>query len=121
MFETDENEDFCMRVTKPAVMRAFQAAKDANPGKGGSLADDFVTLSEFRLLLVYVKRYFELLAMFDEVDTGNDRRVDFGEFQAALRKLEEWGVKARTPHSYLFSCPSLARPPLLLSPLCCEA
>ena len=44
----------------------LQAAKDVGQVKS-KLSDDYVTKKEFRLLLVYLRRYFELLAMFDEV------------------------------------------------------
>ena len=44
----------------------LQAAKDVGAAKS-KLSDDYVTKKEFRLLLVYLRRYFELLAMFDEV------------------------------------------------------
>ena len=36
--------------------------------------------SEFRLLLLYLKRYFDLFIMFEQVDTGDDRRVNVDEF-----------------------------------------
>ena len=61
----------------PAIMRAFHAAKDVKKGKQkGAPEDEAVSRSEFRLLLVYLKRYFELLEMFDAVDTSDDRRID---------------------------------------------
>ena len=41
---------------KPAIMRAFQAAKGANTNSKAALGDDYVTRSEFRLLLVYLRR-----------------------------------------------------------------
>ncbi len=42
---------------KPAIMRAFQAAKAVNRGSRARLGGDFVTRSEFRFLLVYLRRY----------------------------------------------------------------
>ena len=87
---------FSTKRCKPAIMRAYQAAKDIGEAKS-DLSDDYVTKKEFRLLLVYLRRYFELLAMFDEVDTGDDRRVDFKEFKAALPMFVEWGVKVTNP------------------------
>ena len=76
---------------KPAIMRAFQAAKGALKTKA-KLGADYVERAEFRLLLVYLRRFFELYVMFDDVDTGDDRRVDRAEFEAALQKLGSWGV-----------------------------
>ena len=43
---------------KPVIARAFAASKDLGSGKNG----DYVEKSEFRLLLVYLRQYFELLA-----------------------------------------------------------
>ena len=76
---------------KPAIFRAYTAAKDVS-GSGGANAD-FVTRGEFRALLTYLQRSFELLALFDEVDTSDDRRVDIGEFTKAVPKLRQWGVE----------------------------
>ena len=75
---------------KPVIMRAFQAAKYAHSTKS-KLGADYVERIEFRLLLVYLRRYFELFVMFDAID-GDDRRIDRGEFLAALPKIAEWGV-----------------------------
>ena len=36
---------------------------------------------------------FELWAMFELIDTGDDRRVDLGEFKKAVPLLEKWGVR----------------------------
>ena len=60
---------------KPAIIRAFNAAKGLKKGGSGH-DDDFVTKVEFRMLLVYLKQYFELFQIFDGIDTGNDRRID---------------------------------------------
>ena len=59
----------------PAIARAFHAAKNAVESKA-SLGEDFVERKEFRLLLVYLKRYFELFGMFLDIDTSDDRRMD---------------------------------------------
>ena len=77
---------------KPAIMRAFQAAKGAAK-TGSKLGADFVERAEFRLLLVYLKRYFELFLMFEVLDTGHDRRVGLEEFSKAVNQLERrWGM-----------------------------
>ena len=84
---------------KPVIMRAFQAAKAADNGKvkPGSKGPDYVERAEFRLLFVYLRQYFEIWQMFDEVDSSDDRRVSFDEFKAALPKIEKWGVKIADP------------------------
>ena len=75
----------------PAITRAFHAAKDA-VGEKGKAAKYIIAGEEFRLLLVYLKRYFELLFMFDEVDTSNDRRIDLDEFTKGVPLFATWGV-----------------------------
>ncbi|CUI14795.1 flagellar calcium-binding protein, putative [Bodo saltans] len=79
---------------KPVIMRAFQAAKGANnkTNKAGSLGPDFVEKSEFRLLLVYLGKYFELWELFEAVDTDDDRRIDIGEFRKAVPVINSWGA-----------------------------
>ena len=49
--------------SKPAMLRAFQAAKDHSKSKK-QVGDDFVTRSEFRLFLLYLRQYFEYFTMF---------------------------------------------------------
>ena len=75
----------------PAITRAFHAAKDA-VGTKGKDAKYVMAGEEFRLLLVYLKRYFELLFMFDQVDTSDDRRIDLDEFTKAVPLFATWGV-----------------------------
>ena len=94
-FKLDGDSDFVVKKCKPAILRAFQAAKDIS--EDGGYEADYVTRSEFRLLLVYLQRYFELLAVFDAVDTGDDKRIDINEFKAAVPKLAEWGVRVANP------------------------
>jgi Ca2+-binding EF-hand superfamily protein len=86
---------------KPVIMRAFQAAKGANNAKGqkGGKGQDYIEKCEFRLLFVYLRQYFEVWQMFDEVDSSDDRRVTLEEFKAALPKIERWGVKVSNPEA----------------------
>ena len=88
---------------RPALQRAFSAAKSVRQkgqqagGAPGSpkLADDMVERGdEFRLLLLYFRRYLELFAAFEQIDTSGDRRLDREEFEAACASglLAEWGV-----------------------------
>jgi Ca2+-binding EF-hand superfamily protein len=86
---------------KPVIMRAFQAAKGVNDkrNKKGAHGPDYVERCEFRLLLVYLRQYFEIWQMFDVVDTSDDRRVSFSEFKEALPKIQSWGVKINDPET----------------------
>jgi len=85
---------------KKVIIRAFYAAKNVNQKSqtnNKSRNDDYVEFSEFRLLLVYLRHYFELWQMFGNLDTGNDNRIDLAEFTAAVPKIEEWGLKIENP------------------------
>ena len=58
--------------------------------------EDYVERSEFRLLLKYLRQYFELFLMFEEIDGSDgldvdDRRISFSEFQASIPLLTTWG------------------------------
>jgi hypothetical protein len=64
---------------KPILMRAFTAAKNlVNSAKAKTYdEDDFVSKGEFRLLLKYLKIYFEIWVAFDCIDTGDDRKINY--------------------------------------------
>ncbi len=50
---------------KPAIMRAFQTSKAYDKNCTAELGEDYITRSEFRVLLVYLRCYFELFQLFD--------------------------------------------------------
>ena len=78
--------------SKKAIMRAYQAARAVSPNLTKE-SQDYVERSEFRVLLVYLKQYFELFLMFDRVDTGDDSRINLSEFTDAFAQVESrWGV-----------------------------
>lgn len=76
---------------KAVIMRAFQASKKVGKSKA-KLGGDFVERSEFRLLLVYLGKYYELYQMFDTVESTGDKRVSKEEFKTAAGNLEKWGI-----------------------------
>jgi len=78
-------------LLKPAIKEAFKAAKDQDPDDGEE--DHFVEMPEFRLLMVYLRQYIELYCAFDHIDSGDDNRIDFGEFEATIPMLKEWGIE----------------------------
>ena len=94
---------------KPVLMMAFKIAKNANQGGGvgqpqkknrqTALGRDFIEKCEFRLLLVYLRQYLELWAMFSEIDVDGDRRVQISEFQKAVPIIESWGCKIPNPEA----------------------
>ena len=81
---------------KPALMRAYMLARDKWPPTN-KLHDDYVTRNEFRLLLIYLKLYYELFRMYGLIDIDGDRRLDYQEFVAALPIVESWGIQVPDP------------------------
>jgi len=81
---------------KPAIIKAFNAAKSLDTkkqrGKAREIGDAYLEFVEFRMFLVNLHQYFEYLAVFDEIDTSNDRRIDFNEFKRAIPSLARNGV-----------------------------
>eukprot|EP00440_Ansanella_granifera_P009090 gb/GFBE01009848.1/.p1 GENE.gb/GFBE01009848.1/~~gb/GFBE01009848.1/.p1 ORF type:complete len:483 (+),score=139.73 gb/GFBE01009848.1/:1-1449(+) len=67
---------------KPALMRAYKKTilKDGD-------GDDWVEKKEFHALLLNIFWFNKLWQIFDVVDTGDDRRIDAGEFTRGLSQL----------------------------------
>ncbi len=84
---------------KKVIMRAFQAAKRVHNGTSNDRGSDYIERVEFRLLLVYLLKYFEVWQMFDSIDNGNDSRIHLEEFKAAIPQIEAWGVKVDDPEA----------------------
>ena len=83
---------------KPAIMRAFQAAKAVDvKGKAEKNRDDFIQACEFRIFLQGLATYFEMYVMFSKVDKGGDHRINKAEFTAAVPQMAKWGVKITDP------------------------
>lgn len=84
----------------PVILRAFSVANGVAQEHGRRThgpGADFVELSEFRVLFVYLKRYLLLWEIFFAVDAGDDRRISLAEFKMALPKLAEWGASVDDP------------------------
>ena len=81
---------------KPAIMRAFQAAKKVVKTKN-PYGDDYIQFREFRILLYFLRQYFEFYQAFDRVDQDDDRRIDRDEFIQSLPQLEMWVGKIDDP------------------------
>jgi len=65
--------------TKPVILRAFTAAK--NKVKGNKSHDkDFVSKSEYRYLLKYLRQYYEYWVAFDLIDLDGDKKLSYQEF-----------------------------------------
>lgn len=75
---------------KPAIMRAFQIAKDCTKSKRGEVGDDYIEFREFRFFLLSLRQYFEYFEAFNRVDNSKDGRIDLVEFKEAQNKIELW-------------------------------
>merc|ERR1711994_1077755 len=83
-------------LMKPAIKMAYKIARGSDPTDKGE-EQYFVDRSEFRILLVNIRRFIELYAAFDEIDTGDDGRIDINEFKTGVAHLKEWGVEVPDP------------------------
>jgi len=50
----------------------------------GKYGDDYLEKRDFRIFLVALRQRFEYLVAFKQIDTGEDQRFDYKEFEAAL-------------------------------------
>jgi len=82
-----EHPDWQICNNKPALMRAY---KWCTSRAGGGDGDAYIEKKEFKNLLANLFYFNKLFAVFDDIDTGEDRRVDFGEF---VRGLSHIGLK----------------------------
>jgi Ca2+-binding EF-hand superfamily protein len=80
---------------KPAVNRAFHAARKLAPSKTKQ-SDDYLTLPEFRVFLQYLRQYFEMWQAFSKI-AGADRRISLDEFVKAQGELARMGVQIADP------------------------
>ena len=60
---------------KKVSLRAFQAAKTAVKSSS-KYGDDYVGWLEFRIILVYLRQYFEYYVMFCRIDTSDDFKIN---------------------------------------------
>ena len=81
---------------KKVLIRAYNASKNKIKSKS-KYSNDYVEWLEFRILLVYLRQYFEYYIMFCRIDTSDDFKVDINEFTKAVPTLAKWGVKITDP------------------------
>lgn len=83
------------KFLKPEVIKhAFKSAKKSG-GKKSKLSDDYVEKNEFRTFLVFLRQYSEYYEMFDSIDTSDDKKINFEEFEKAIPILSKWGVDVK--------------------------
>jgi len=76
---------------KPAIMRAFQIAKNCTKSKREDVSgDDYIEFKEFRFFLLSLRQYFEYYVAFVRCDTNSDHKISLQEFVNAKDKIEKW-------------------------------
>lgn len=74
---------------KPAIMRAFQIAKNSSKSSR-DIGDDYIELKEFRFFLLSLRQYFEYWVAFCRTDADGDKRISLAEFKQAKGMMEVW-------------------------------
>lgn len=94
--EVDKNIRDVLKIdelfdAKPAIMRAFQIAKNCTKSsRRDGLGDDYIEFREFRFFLLSLRQYFEYHVAFTRVDTNADKKISLDEFKEAQPKMEVW-------------------------------
>jgi hypothetical protein len=88
---------------KPVLIRAFNAAKAVSKSKS-EYGDDYVERREYRVLLKYLRMYYEYWVAFDLIDIDGDRRITFKEFKHAESLLKRWGIDMSNPKAQWKKC-----------------
>lgn len=79
-----EQADWQLCNNKPALMRAY---KFATSRAGGGDGDAYVEKKEFKALLANLFYFNKLFYLFEDIDTGDDRRIDLGEFLRGVSRI----------------------------------
>ena len=82
-----ENQD--VFDCRDIILRAHTAAKNKVKSKKSG-GDDYVERSEFRLVLLYLRQYFEYMVAFKKIDKSNDDRISLAEFKYTQPEIEKW-------------------------------
>ncbi|KAH8609049.1 hypothetical protein ERJ75_001230000 [Trypanosoma vivax] len=94
------------------LFRSFVATKCLVPEEHsaleiGEMDEKFITKSEFRPLLCYMRSYLELYHMFDELcaqsEDPESKTVTLAGFQASTAKLKQWGIRINNPQEVFSS------------------
>lgn len=103
---------------KPVLMRAFQAAKSVAPSSGNKADDDFIQKREYRLLLQYLRQYYEYWLAFERVDKDGDRRISLDEFLQGKDSMAKWGIDMSDPEAQFKECDKNGGGMVLFSEFC---
>jgi len=102
---------------KPVLMRAFTAAKTKSKAKS-DYSDDYVTRSEYRVLLKYLRMYYEYWVAFDLIDIDGDHRISYKEFKHAESLLKRWSINMSNPKAQWKKCDADGKGMVLFDEFC---
>lgn len=93
--ETKDEREAWVAAAVAAGNRGEGIGKGGGGGSEGAAAAATISRREFRLLLLYLRRHFELLFAFEELEVGQEasRTMTTPDFEKAVGKLREWGVE----------------------------
>jgi hypothetical protein len=81
---------------KPVLIRAFYAAKD-KVKSSKPYGDDYISKGEFRILLKFLRQYYEYWVAFERLDVDNDHKIGYKEFVKGLKMMSNWGIDISDP------------------------
>ena len=87
------------RWCAPVFLRAYYAAKNIDNQSKHKKANDYIERSEFRMLLIYLRQYFEYYSVYSQGDLNRDKRLDFNEFNNLIPLLKSYGLHIRDAYT----------------------
>ena len=87
----------------PVLRRAFDAAVSDIKKLDENYRDE-ISNKNYRLMLKYVRQYYEFWAAFEQIDISGDREVSYEEFTEAKPWLERWNIDMSDPDSQWREC-----------------
>ena len=73
---------------------------------------------EFRIVLQYLRQYFEFEEAFDRVDKDDDKRIELDEFVASVPMIEAWVGKLNDPEAVFHQIDSDGHGMILFDEFC---
>ena len=95
------SESALAQACAPAISRAIETSKDIR----GGAEEGTVDRADFRIAVAYLRRHFELLALYGIKGPSDARQLDMAAFETAIPTLMEWGVSADKPSEAFASIP----------------
>ena len=85
-------------AAKPAIMAAFEFAKDFSKARAGDKrGDDFIEKTEFEPFLVALAQRLDYWEVFSKAEGQGDGKIDLKEFLSATKTIEKWAGSMADP------------------------